>query len=31
MTPPPSLRDKLIFATIGVLLVAAWSLEAPPW
>lgn len=31
MIPPPSLKDKLIFAAIGILLVAAQSLEAPPW
>lgn len=31
MTPPLSLRDKLIIAAIGILLVAAQSLEAPPW
>lgn len=31
MTPPLSLRDKLIIAAIGILLVAAQALEAPPW
>lgn len=31
MTSRIPFRVKLIFAAIGVLLVAAWSLEAPPW